>query len=241
MLYKEISMRKVLMTAAVVLISGGANAGSLVRESADSFKFDGSEFSTDTTAANFPLSPQGALFFTKTVTPAVDSNALFISLYGTGDEHGGASSWFSCQINGFPCRLGLAPAGSSAPKGWVSLHHLPAAATTVVTNCNNGGGGGGDCHDNGLAYEWCMPIKSPSGPLTVDLRLATSIAGSPVSVERGHIYIDSANIVSTSNRCARAITPATTAAASEESDSLALALKARAKKGDNVAASTNHQ
>ena len=215
------NMRKlVLASAVVVLIGGGAKADTLFREAADFFKFDGSEFFTTTTAASFPASPQGSLFFTRTLTPNGNSDVLFVSVFATGDERGGAKSWLSCQVNGIPCKLSASVATDGAPKGWIALHHLPTGG------------------DNDLAYQWCTVIAP--GPVTVDLRLATSAAGSQVAIEKGHVFIDSTKLGGP-NRCVNVVPPAGAAVASEESDPMALALKARAAKGDNVAGSKNHQ
>ena len=165
------NMRKlVLASAVVVLIGGGANADTLFREAADFFKFDGSEFFTTTTAVSFPGSPQGSLFFTRTLTPNANSNVLFVSVFATGDESGGAKSWLSCQINGRPCKLSASIATDGAPKGWIALHNLPPGG------------------DNDLAYQWCALLVP--GPVTVDLRLATSAAGSQVAITKGHVFIE---------------------------------------------------
>ena len=215
------NMRKlVLASAVVVLIGGGAKADTLIREAADFFKFDGSEFFTTTTAVSFPASPQGSLFYTRTLTPNANSNVLFVSVFATGDENGGANSWLSCQVNGRPCRLSAAVATDGAPKGWITLHHLPPGG------------------DNDLAYQWCE-LLAP-GPVTVDLRLATSAAGSQVAITKGHVFINSTKLGGP-NRCVNVVPPAGATVGAEASDPMALALKARAAKGDNVAGSTNHQ
>jgi hypothetical protein len=161
--------RKLLITtAALTLVGGGAKANpNYERLAAAQFKFDGTEFSTATTAVNFPGQPDGALFFREKVTPEPDSNVLFVSFYATGDEHGGAKTWFSCRLNGVPCRTSPPFAVDEAPSGWITLQHVPASPPT--TNCNDGGGGPGDCHDNGIAYQWCVPIPKPAASLIVDI------------------------------------------------------------------------
>ena len=111
-------------------------------------------------------------------------------------------------MNGINCN----PAGSTtgidqAPVGWITLLKIPAA--TEATNCNDGGGGTADCHDNAISYEWCQNI----GPSSVDrqfnvvLKMATSIAGQFVFLEKTRIYIDSSAIASSADRCKRAGEP----------------------------------
>lgn len=218
--------RTLLITIAALTLAGaGAKANpNYERLAAAQFKFDGTEFATATTAVNFPGQPDGALFFRGRVTPEPDSNVLFVSFYATGDEHGGAKSWFSCRLNGAPCRTSPPFAVDEAPNGWITLHHLPASPPT--TNCNDGGGGPGDCHDNGIAYQWCVPIPKAGAPLTVDLRMATSNPGTLVFIEKGHVFIDAANMRGES-RCAPAAT--------EAESPLGLALKDAAEKGEEVA------
>jgi len=185
--------------AASLSLSPGAKAqdSPIFRHSADFFKFDGSEFVTATTAVagsgtTTPGTPDGALFYRKRVKVAPSSNILYVSLYVTGDTHNGAALWLSCRVNLLFCRPSTVPAVDGAPSGWITLLKLPTSSGN--TNCNNGGGGPADCHDNSIAYQWCVPVRGGSG-VQVDLKLATSASGSNVFIEKGHVYIDSSRIV----------------------------------------------
>jgi hypothetical protein len=129
------------------------------------FTPSGTEFSTDVTAVNgpdifTPGDPDGALFFRKKVTVPERSNTLYISLYTTGDVHGGAALWLSCRVDGRFCRPSAAGAVDQAPSGWIALLKLPQDVQDPegTNNCNDGGGGTADCHDNGITYQWCVPI-----------------------------------------------------------------------------------
>lgn len=254
------NISKLLLASAAVALAGtGAIAqpadGYIRRHAADFFKFDGTEFFTSVTAAvttdpallSFlpPGGTDGALFFTKAVTPTPETNVLYVTLYTTGDGHDGAKSWFSCRISGpgIPvtppateafCRTSAVGAIDTAPPGWITLLSLPAAST--ITNCSifgDGGGGTADCHDNSITYSWCVPLpeRSAQTTFTVDLKMATSSAGSMIFIEKGHVYIDSSKIKG-SNRCVLA---PTTAASSAAASALESALKAHAAKGEVVA------
>lgn len=239
------NLSKFLLTsAAVVLISAGAKAdGPIIRHAADFIKFNGTEFTTTITAAAFPGPPDGALFYSKTVLVPSDSNALFVSIFATGDAHFGAADWFSCRVNGALCRPESTVTGiDKAPAGWITLVKIPTDGDGVANNCNDGGGGTADCHDNAIAYSWCA-VLPPIAPgtvqsVTVALKFATSTAGSNVFLEKGHIYIDSSRI-SQNDRCG--FFPGAGALANETGDALDLALKAAAAKGVPVAATVRHQ
>jgi hypothetical protein len=206
---------KLAFTAAVVLticvsVSPGAKAQdtAIKRLAADAFKFDATEFFTTVTAAAgankfTPGSPDGALFYTKTVSVPRGSNTLYVTLYATADTHGGAAEWLSCRASPQTapgvaplCRPSVNDGANGTPSGWISLQKLPQDADRplAANNCNNGGGGSADCHDNGIAYSWCVPVSTASPVVTVDLRMATSLAGQTVFIERGHVYIDSSFI-----------------------------------------------
>lgn len=226
-----------LTTTAVVLISAGAKAdGPVIRHSADFFKFDGTEFTTTITASPTG-SPDGALFYRKSVLVPSDSNVIFVTLYATGDAHGGAADWFSCRLNGAFCRPATTTGIDKAPKGWIALVKIPTDASGALNNCNDGGGGTADCHDNAVAYSWCvlLPPRSVETPVTVDLKFATSIAGKNVFIEKGHVYIDSSRIAQ-ADQCA--LSPIR--ASSESGNALDLALKAAAAK-EAIATTVNHQ
>lgn len=255
----NINANKLLLASAVCLVSGGAAAvdGPLFRHAADYFKFDRTEFVTTITAANtatLPTTlPDGALFYRKTVMVPAFSNVLFVSFFTTGDAHGGAKDLFSCRLRiGGPsaplkfCRPTTPPIPpgtgvDTAPNGWITLLHVPRSSTT--TNCNDGGGGTGDCHDNGISYQWCVqipdvPVRVLPIPVIVDLKMATSIPGQPIFIEKGHVYIDSSRMEQ-SNRCTSAPGVSGLTASVESSDPLAAELKAAAAT-EVVAGSTDH-
>jgi hypothetical protein len=207
-----------LVTAAALVTclstSPRANAdGPIFRHAANFFQFGGGEFFTATTAAatansSMPGSPDGALFYRKTITVQEGSNTLYVSLYTTSDQHQGAALWLSCRVNGLFCRPSVGGA-NEAPSGWINLQRLPqnfndgngghGGPNGASPNCNNGGRGTADCHDNGVAYEWCIPVRGGS-TVTVDLKMATSTAGDGVFIEKGHVYIDS-SFIRQPNRC----------------------------------------
>ena len=203
------------LMASVALASGGAIAadGPLIRHSADFFKFDGTEFTTTATADANPAIADGALFYDRTVLLPSSSNVLYVTLFTTGDTHGGAALWLSCRYSigaAQPnlCRSNSPPGGGidEAPNGWVAVKKLPVPVDGA-TNCNDGGGGAADCHDNAIAYSWCVELPSPT-PISVRvrLRMATSIAGQNVFIEKGQVYIDSSSINQKAN-CIRANLP----------------------------------
>jgi hypothetical protein len=99
-------------------------------------------------------------------------------------------------------------------------------------NCNNGGGGTADCHDNGVAYQWCIPVEAGTR-VTVDLKMATSTAGDTVFIEKGHVYIDS-SLITQPNKC---ISDPVTSGDPEMTAELRAALAA----GEEVATSTTEQ
>ena len=203
-----------LAAAAVMFASGGAIAadGPLFRHSADFFKFDGTEFATVVTADANPAIADGALFYDRTVLLPSSSNVLYVTLFTTGDTHGGAALWLSCRysigavIN--LCRSSSPPGPGidEAPNGWVAVKKLPVPVDGA-TNCNDGGGGPADCHDNAITYSWCVQLPSPT-PISVRvrLRMATSIAGQQVFMEKGQAYIDS-SFINQKARCIRANLP----------------------------------
>lgn len=146
-------------------------------------------------------------------------------------------------MNGALCRPESAVTGiDKAPAGWITLVKIPTDASGVLNNCNDGGGGTADCHDNAIAYSWCtvLPPITPGTvrSVTVALKFATSIAGSNVFLEKGHIYIDSSRI-SQRDRCGGPTT--TSAAANETGDALDLALKSAAANGVAVATTVSKQ
>ena len=244
----KIRLGSVPLVTAVALVtclsaSPRANAdGPILRHAADFFQFGGGEFATSTTAVaafNSPVpgSADGALFYRKTVTVG-PSNTLYVSLYTTSDQHQGAALWLSCRVNGLFCRPSVGGA-NEAPSGWINLQRVPqnfnnaqGGPSGASPNCNNGGGGTADCHDNGVAYQWCIPVEAGSR-VTVDLKMATSTAGDFVFIEKGHVYIDS-SLITQPNKC----TPEPVPSGDPE---MTAALRAALAAGEEVAVSTTEQ
>ena len=118
----------------------------------------------------------GIAVYTKTFNLPSNQHTVFITLSTTGDGHGGASNLFSASVNGQVCNKGDEGA-SGAPGGWIPLQRH---------------NGTDDLHDNGIYYTWCCTDGvRPGGANRVEIRLASSIAGQYVFMERSHFYIDS--------------------------------------------------
>jgi hypothetical protein len=141
-------------------------------------------------------------FISKTLS--IPFSTVYITFSAQGDIHGGAALLMQGSVtdsggNTTVCQPmaggGLVTAG---PDGWMTLLKLPltglTGSTTPATNCNNGGGGSADCHDNTIMFSCCVNVRpdtsSPPTTHTVDLRLATSIAGDAAFYERSTIYVD---------------------------------------------------
>ncbi len=130
----------------------------------------------------------GMPVYTKTFTLPASQKTVFITLSSTGDGHGGAAHWYSASVNGVVCNKGNEGAGF-APGGWIPLQKHKNS-----TPGGDGGGGIGDLHDNGIYYTWCCTEGvRPGGSNTVQIKMASSIAGQIVFMERSHFYVDSCN------------------------------------------------
>ncbi len=144
----------------------------------------GPEQLTTVTAA--PDGGGGTVIYNKTFPLPSSEKTLFVTLSSTGDGHGGAALWFAALVNEVPCNRGDEGAGF-APTGWV-----PLLKNHDSSPGGDGGGGIGDLHDNGIYYTWCCREGlRPGGPNNVQIKLASSITGQFVFVERSHYYIDS--------------------------------------------------
>jgi hypothetical protein len=188
-----------------------ADEGFIRRLTADFFNFDNTESFTNITAVagpdeNTPGDPDGEVIFKKKVKVPGGDNTLYVSIYTTGDTHGGSALWLSCRVDGAFCRPGAAGA-AGAPSGWISLLKLPqdVQEPNASINCNDGGGGTADCHDNSITYQWCIPVEKKEGKeeQEVELRMATSKPGELVFIEAAHVYIDSSRIRGP-NQCTQA-------------------------------------
>ncbi len=168
----------------VVIVSMSGCVHPFIRHVAE-FRF-GPEQLTNQTATG--IGTGGIPVYTKTFNLPANRHTLFITLSSTGDGHGGAAHWFSASVNGVVCNKGNEGAGF-APGGWIPLQKHRNS-----TPGGDGGGGIGDLHDNGIYYTWCCTDGlKPGGPNTVQIRMASSIQGQIVFMERSHFYIDSCN------------------------------------------------
>jgi hypothetical protein len=162
----------VLAVALALLLVGCVPPPTLMRHVAE-FRFGPEQFTTNTGAIG---GTGGHLIYSKMFNLPANQNTIFVTLSTTGDTHDGAGSWFSALVNGAVCNPGDEGA-ASAPGGWIPLQlHGPSD----------------DLHDNGIYYTWCCSQKvRPGGSNTVEIRMASSVQGSYVFVERSHYYIDS--------------------------------------------------
>ncbi len=170
---------RVLVLALFTLSLAQAAAAQVLSRHVAEFRYGGEQVS-------FNLPPGDSIYQKTFLLPATD-DTVFVTLSSTGDTHGGAASWFSALVNGDFCNPGNEGAGF-APGGWIPLQkHINGAPG------GDGGGGPGDMHDNGIYYTWCCKGQ-PGTQNRVEIRMASSIAGQPVFVERSHYYIDSARL-----------------------------------------------
>ena len=172
----------VLAVALALSLAACVPPQTLMRHVAE-FRFGPEQLTTNTATG---IGTGGDLIYSKTFNLPSGQNTLFVTLSTTGDTHGGAASWFSALVNGTVCNPGNDGAGF-APGGWIPLQKHSNSAPG-----GDGGGGPGDLHDNGIYYTWCCREGvRPGGSNTVELRMASSIQGEFVFVERSHYYIDS--------------------------------------------------
>jgi len=144
-----------------------ADAGKLIRLSAQFRYFNEGEAGTSATAA-----AGGLVIYTKSFsipTPAKSSQrpVVFITVTGTGDVHGGESLLMSCAIDGAFCN----PQSSGAAAGWVNLLTDEA-----------------DLHDNAVHYTWCAQVSPGSHTATV--RMASAGGADDVFLDAAHFFID---------------------------------------------------
>ena len=174
----KIRVLALALVLALSLATSATSQGPLSRLVAE-FRFGAEQFSS--------LGPPGDQIYQRTFNLPATDDVVFVTLSTTGDTHGGAASWFSALVNGAVCNDGNEGAGF-APGGWIPLQKHANSGPG-----GDGGGGPGDMHDNGIYYTWCCRKGvRPGGANTVEIRMATSIPGQFVFVERSHYYIDSA-------------------------------------------------
>jgi hypothetical protein len=184
--------------AALALALPTPAAAQVLQRHVAEFRFGPEQIATATAAA-FPGPPDGNLIYQKTFGLPTTAATVFITLSTTGDAHEGVAHWFSARVNGMVCNRGNEGAGF-APPGWIPLqkhfdYDPPVAYTSNGVSgqtTGDGGGGTGDMHDNGIYYTWCcIDGLNPGGLNRVEIKMATSFAGTPVFVERSHYYVDS--------------------------------------------------
>lgn len=185
----------VVLTLTVALATP-ADAQVLRRHVAE-HRFGAEQIATATAAVGGV--PDGNLIYQKTTPLPPDTGTVFITLSTTGDAHEGVAHWFSARVNGKFCSPGNDGAGF-APPGWIPLqkHFDYDPPVTYTSNGvsgqsgGDGGGGTGDMHDNGIYYTWCCIDGIEPGALNrIEIKMATSLANTPVFVERSHYYVDS--------------------------------------------------
>ncbi len=174
-----------LTIAACVLAIGCVTPNTLQRHVAE-WRFGPEQLTTQTATPAPAVAGGGQVIYSKTFPLPRNQNTIFVTLSSTGDTHGGAASWFAALVNGVSCNRGDEGAGF-APPGWVPLQKHRDSGPG-----GDGGGGPGDLHDNDITYIWCCRdgVK-PGAPNRVQIKMASSIDGEFVFVERSHYYIDS--------------------------------------------------
>lgn len=172
-----------LMFVTVFTLVGCIPPQRILRHSAE-FRF-GAEQLTTATADPAGVGAGGTVIYSKSLPIPSSERTLFVTLSTTGDTHGGSASWFSALLNGTACNPGDEGAGF-APRGWIPLQKNPDGGPG-----GDGGGGPGDLHDNSIYYTWCcVRGLRPGETNQVEIKMASSIAGQFVFIERSHFYID---------------------------------------------------
>ncbi len=166
---------------AVGIFFPSADAGNLVRLSAQFRRFDGGLDST-TAAPSATPGTGGIPVYTKSFNvpapPRGQRAVVFITMEALGDTADNAIA-FSCEIDGAFCNPGNT---FTVPSGWIVLgFHSPDELAAPVS------------------YTWCAKV-SP-GPHTASIRMA-SRDGPAVNLFSGHFYIDRTTLKkSTPNDC----------------------------------------
>lgn len=146
----------------------------------------GAEQATTATANPAGVGQGGTVIYSKTFDLPASENTLYVTLSTTGDGHNEAAHWFSALVNGAVCNRGNEGAGF-APSGWIPLQKHRDTGPG-----GDGGGGLGDLHDNSIYYTWCcIEGLRPGGQNRVEIKMASSIEGEFVFIERSHFYVDS--------------------------------------------------
>jgi hypothetical protein len=148
------------------------------------------------------VAPAGNLVYTKSVSIPFD--VAYVTFSAQGDAHNGAALLMQATItdsNGITTicqplagQTGTGGGGPNVFPQWYTLLNLPAGASGP--NCSfpvgDGGGGPSDCHDNAISFTCCALLTHDGGGTThsVNIGLASSVAGAPVFYERSTIYVD---------------------------------------------------
>jgi len=144
-----------------------AEAGKLVRVSAQYRRFDGS-FDTINEMPG-PSGTLGQVIYTRSFSiptpPSGQQNVLFVSLWATAEQLPGTLAMFSCSVDGTQCHA----------TGWISLASV----------FNSGG------ETPSVSYQWCTKV-SP-GTHTLEVRMASS-SGDNILLYNAHFFIDRTTI-----------------------------------------------
>jgi hypothetical protein len=196
-----------------------AEAQSPLYRLAATFRFFGSE-----RASSVPPvagGSGGVSIYSRTVVVPPGVNVMYVTMSTTGDGHLGARHQFACRTalpgGAFaPCQAGPADPAGGAPAGWITLQrhrdynrdYQPRADVRPFPG--DAAGGAGDLHDNGITYQWCVPVpfSSVASSRIVQLRMAsradpiTTLPPPPVFIEGLHVFVDASLIPTRSLACA---------------------------------------
>ena len=156
-----------------------ADAGKLVRLSAQSRRWDGGWDSTSTNSAG-----GGVVIYTKSFSipaPKAGQQAVvFVTVSATAEEGSSATAlWLGCQIDSNPCSA----AGIFGLSGWVIIQKTTTELDT-----------------NGIHYTWCTKVSS--GAHTATVRIASSDGTTLVGAQEYHFLIDRTELkTSTADDC----------------------------------------
>lgn len=161
------------------MVPAPAEAGKLIRVSAQFRRFDGSFDTVNTTPAAGGTGGQViySRAFSVPAPPTGQQAVVFVGFWATTELLPGTLALFSCNIDGTPCN------GGGAPSGWISLAAaFDAGGETPAVN-----------------YQWCAKV-SP-GAHTAEVRMASS-AGDNILLYNAHFSIDRTTIkTSTPDDC----------------------------------------
>ena len=172
------------------------------RWAADYFLFNGLE--AEATPSDTPASNGGGGvgIYDRQVITSDDVNAIYVSIFATGDASSGSGSQtlLSCSIDGVPCNS-KGPAHNSAPSGWVVVAQQSQDASVPD----------GDNFDveNAISYSWCVVVPPEKQPETTKHEIVIKLAnqtvagttGGNVFLEQAHVFVDGSWIPDSTNAC----------------------------------------